>query len=939
MFAGTFNYVLGSTDEEIITVGYEKGFSMVSDLSRVDKKGYGYEVLKSIENSSNFKFEFIEYDTLELALMDVQTGKLDLVGLVHFEEEYLDRYLFMENSILQTQILLTKNNFSDTYYDDPSSIDGKTVSTYEGSPMNDALDIYLNENNISVDYQYYDYKDYLDEEADLYLVSSVNEDVEGLQTVLNLDIQDYYFVSSLENTELINALDDALINVKINDGLLFSELSNKYFLEGSLIKRSLTREEASLFSGKTFTVGYNADHHPIQFTNDDGEPDGIAVEVLNRLSELANFSVDYIEMDNLELADNEQNFDFIINVRNESDELSNNYSATDPYLYLPLTLLIHKDVPFDIDHEYVLGTYSYSTIPEFIVKEYYPMAEIIHMDSVEDAYLNLVSGKINSGLFTTTGLQYVQSALDMEDYLIFGTSFDLPLLFYVSNDLDLEYVLAIDLLFDQIDSSFYDEVVARQTSAYNPDFDFIAYVLKNIYYFLFAAISLFFIVAIIIGYLQYKKKRAVTKALTTDNVTGLISMYKFREQAIALLKKAKPMEYEIISLDVDYFRIINNIYGYKAGSKVIVAMAQALQKELKDKPALVTRNVGENFIIFAKCDCIDLKKLVDDVLVTAIKNVIGKRFNLSMSTGVYIVDNCKDSVNILIDRANVARTTGKGIHETSYAVFDSEMRARYEKKTEIVYRMKEAIENREFYVVYQPKVDINSLKIAGAEALVRWKKQDGSLIFPNEFIPIFEANGFIAQLDLYVFTEVCRFIKASLKNGEKVPTISVNFSGITLLKEEILSQISDIIQKHKIGINCIEIEVTESALIDDDLVIAKRVKQLKEMGFTMSMDDFGSGVSSLNRLRELMVDIVKIDKAFLDDHIAEENGEIVIEAIINMAKKLNIKIVSEGVETLEQFHLLKKLKCDLIQGYYFDKPLPESDFKNKLLADEAYKLL
>ncbi|MDX5679651.1 EAL domain-containing protein, partial [Clostridioides difficile] len=283
--------------------------------------------------------------------------------------------------------------------------------------------------------------------------------------------------------------------------------------------------------------------------------------------------------------------------------------------------------------------------------------------------------------------------------------------------------------------------------------------------------------------------------------------------------------------------------------------------------------------------------------------------------------------NTIMDRANTARKTIKGGHKNSFAFYDKEMHKKILKEKEIENSMVDALNNGEFIVYFQPKYSLSDYQIIGAEALVRWDNPQKGLIPPIEFIPVFERNGFIVNIDFYVFEEVCKKIREWMDEGQKVVPISVNLSRMHFVNSNFIEEFKLIVDKYKIPTRLIELELTETAVLDNIEGLLDTMNNLKEKGFVISMDDFGTGYSSLNLLKELPVDILKLDRAFFTEKDESNNEKIVISNVIKMAKELKMKVISEGVETISQVEFLKQIGCDMVQGYLFSKPMPVKEFE------------
>lgn len=455
-------------------------------------------------------------------------------------------------------------------------------------------------------------------------------------------------------------------------------------------------------------------------------------------------------------------------------------------------------------------------------------------------------------------------------------------------------------------------------------------------------ILIFFFLLCFTGFILFmnikRQKDKLEKYLNYDHKTGLITLHRMSEQVQQIMKSASNNEYEMITLDIDFFRIINTTFGYEIGTKVIISFANSLKEIFANTNVLVSRVEEEKFIIFRKINELGrMEDICKHFIYPSIIKELRNNYNLSMSVGIYRINDVNEDFNVMFDRTNIARLKGKNYHRLTITYYDKEMKREYEQRTNIVLKMDDALKKKEFVLYYQPKVDFNTLKINGAEALVRWFPKDEDPIYPNKFIKLFEENGFIHELDLYVLEEVCQFLK---RNEDKIdiPLISVNVSTNTLSESYIIDSILNILESYDVDPGKIEIEVTESATSLDNSDLINTVAKLREIGFILSMDDFGSGVSSLNRLGSITLDIIKIDKGFLDVNTIEESGLIIVKNIINMLKELNVKIVCEGIETVKQAKYLKALGCDYAQGYFFERPLSENDFITKLESNITYRL-
>ncbi|OJT77105.1 GGDEF-domain containing protein [Clostridioides difficile] len=443
-------------------------------------------------------------------------------------------------------------------------------------------------------------------------------------------------------------------------------------------------------------------------------------------------------------------------------------------------------------------------------------------------------------------------------------------------------------------------------------------------------VCILFLIAI--KYIIYNKKKKedyLRKIAYTDPLTGADSIDKFKINSNKLFAKNNPEEYALFYIDVDKFKYINDMFGYDMGNDTLIHISNTIASELKEDE-IFARVSADHFVLL-------IKYKTDDDIKTRLNNIYNKvqilsnpkinYYKLILDCGIYKISKSDNDINTIMDRANTARKTIKGGHKNSFAFYDKEMHKKILKEKEIENSMVDALNNGEFIVYFQPKYSLSDYQIIGAEALVRWDNPQKGLIPPIEFIPVFERNGFIVNIDFYVFEEVCKKIREWMDEGQKVVPISVNLSRMHFVNSNFIEKFKLIVNKYKIPTRLIELELTETAVLDNIEGLLDTMNNLKEKGFVISMDDFGTGYSSLNLLKELPVDILKLDRAFFTEKDESNNEKIVISNVIKMAKELKMKVISEGVETISQVKFLKQIGCDMVQGYLFSKPMPVKEFE------------
>lgn len=423
----------------------------------------------------------------------------------------------------------------------------------------------------------------------------------------------------------------------------------------------------------------------------------------------------------------------------------------------------------------------------------------------------------------------------------------------------------------------------------------------------------------------------LSRIKSKDELTGIYTGQKFRMEAVRILEQSKQI-YAIICTDISEFKCINNEWGYTVGDFVLKVYAQIILEETKEDE-LCCRVTADKFRLLWKFETEkQLRERLEKVwekVDCCIHNMYPK-LNLVYVNGVYVVDMEEKVLSNSIDKANIARKKKKGLSKSSILFYDKELHNQLQKEKEIERKMITAIQEREFVVYYQPKVDLKTKKIVSAEALIRWIKPDGSVILPSEFIPIFERNGFIEEMDFFVCQEVFRKIKKWQLEGKPPIVISINISRVYILNSNFVERLSSLAETYQIPTNLIELELTETILLNDIERLIFVIQQLREKGFLISIDDFGSGYSSLNILNKLSIDILKLDKEFFLQNNLAEKDKVIILSILKLAQVLGIKVVSEGVETKEQVEFLTENQCDMAQGYFFYRPVSEEVFETLL---------
>ncbi len=400
---------------------------------------------------------------------------------------------------------------------------------------------------------------------------------------------------------------------------------------------------------------------------------------------------------------------------------------------------------------------------------------------------------------------------------------------------------------------------------------------------------------------------------------GVARLKCFRRNVNNLLHSSS-RKIGFIQFDISRFKIINDLYGERFGDEIL----DFINRQLKElcRPDQYSVNLRSDvFMIVTEYE-------TDDELLTFIHRIdesinCFKDVKLHITFGVYTAEDEAAEMRQMEDRAAMARKSSKNNILTNILFYKEQFKETLYNRKFIEENMENAIAENQFMMYLQPKYSITRNKIIGAEALVRWRHPTRGMIYPDQFIPIIEENGFIKKVDYYIWEKACLFIKKCQDAGIHSCPVSVNVSRIHLRDNECIGVLSGLIEENGISRKLLELEITETA---DSQQVSKKALALREEGFTLLMDDFGSGYSSLNILLETPFDVIKLDRKFIENMMVSDKGRLILEQVVSMSDKLGLGLLAEGVETREQIDLLQKIGCDQVQGYYYAKPMPEEDF-------------
>lgn len=436
------------------------------------------------------------------------------------------------------------------------------------------------------------------------------------------------------------------------------------------------------------------------------------------------------------------------------------------------------------------------------------------------------------------------------------------------------------------------------------------------------------IAAVVFLYVM-NEQREIIKLAFEDNLTKAPNSRRFIMVAEKILKEYPDLAYRMVCYDIMNFRYLNEAYGHIKADSVLRSMVEICDREFGNRE-YYGRISADKFVALMVDDgrCEERFEHIEERLGAAAINS-NITYPIKLKCGFYEIRSHKEDISGTIDKADLARKSLASQSKDTMSVYKDSLMEETRKREYIESRMEMALTNEEFIPYLQPKWDMQEDHICGAEALIRWKQPTGQIYPPGMFIDIFEKNGFIEKIDFYMLEQVCKYLRRMLDEGRAVYPISVNQSRYLLHDPNYTMNVQQVLLKYKIPKGLIELELTETVFFQEKERMFEVMNDLKNMNLELSVDDFGSGYSSLNLIRDIPFDVLKIDREFLNQTNASDSGRIILKKIVEMAEGLGVRVICEGVETIEQVHMLLDIGCIYAQGYYYSKPIPMEEYVEK----------
>ena len=933
--------------ENVIRVGFVGSGGVVEDENG-DHSGYTVDYLEGIAEYTGWEYEYIHADWTDCIEM-LKNGELDLMGMVRHTDARDDFLLFSELAMASDYTVLCAAVDSNIYYQEYEAIDSCTVGVMENSVYEEAFLAYAKKYGLDCNLKRFRSVNEAEEalfkgEIDLLATTRLARPA-GTRLIDQFQVSPAYFVTGVQNQSLMNELNDAMQLLSMENGMMEAQLKKKHY-DTDQMNLPLTREEREyLKSVKTIIVKGTEKQRPMGYWDESGRGRGILVDYLNSLGFFTDLNFIYEETEFRSLEENAGSLEdgsvlLCIGPPLEDPELDEKVYKSEPLFQSNLSYIRRQeDVYVRGRHNLVFALNREMSYLEELLYEKSKYYEVRYYDTAMECMNAVMNGDADITVQDGYVASYMLQKPVFADKLtiVRGDEYVQNVYLYVPEEhLPLLSILnkTINGLSEEERTSFIANAVLAHSYEYELG-DFLYVNVSWIRSFVILVIMVIILCILLNMRINQSKKQRKENAklrqkIYLDELTGIYNRNGFFEKARELIDRSGDDIY-IVRINICHFRLINEMYGIEKGDHLLKAMGKGLKGMGIEKNFVAGRFSSDYFYL-----CIRREDFENSSFPARVPSAwLG--MDITFTYGVYPVGQQKDmSVNAMCDRADMANSANKhSLTEYIHYYSDCE-RQRQLREKEIENEMENAIAEHQFIIYIQPKYDITTEQVVGGEALVRWLHPRKGMIPPGRFIDLFEKNGFVRDLDYYVWDECCHFLSDMKKKGLPMYPLSMNVSRIHFYSGGMKEKLAELLEKYDLNAGDLELEITETIYAEDTEIVFSQCRELQDMGFKIAMDDFGSGYSCLNMLKDMPLDIIKMDMRFLSggyDEAQVEKGRNILRSLIEMVHNLELKVVVEGVETREQKEFIRQIGNCYVQGYYFSKPLDVQSYESLIETD------
>lgn len=927
---------------------YRIGANALYGISKTENgySGLACSYLNAISKYNNDKYIYVEGTAQEL-FEKLKSGEIDVIPCVtETERDMYERLLGGENGSLfkkagsalslQFNAVYTYDNgaFADTTYNDVSAIRRMKIGYLaedEQSYFKDGKCYYSEIEGAS----FVAYKtettlrsDFISGKIDAVLKDCLRSWSDET-IVYRSPARSGYFITRASDTELESKLVDGLTSLFTDYPTYYGDVYQRYVSNYGSQKFAYSTEASEFKKNHPkITIGFNLQSDAMDcYDTKSNSLSGIPGTIMEDFSQKSGLGIKLKAYSDLTACMNaltDGEVDMVYGgVRSDDASLRANIRVSSPVVNPPLVIAGKSET--DLSGFMTIAVIGGDAEAQSAVAHSFSNANIVRAESLREACQMTMNGECNAACVSGYDAMYLKNSgfpkLDVLRVLPVCSTECFALRREDSGLCEIADNTLLQLNSSDTIASVYNMMHVIEDTDSNKGF------IVPVFVFVLAGAAVIAAGVVVIVMLESRRRADI------DPLTGGATRQTFIARSQKLVKKSGNTKRALAVFDIDKFKFINDRLGYEEGNRMLERMFKTLGDHMENGETYA-RLSDDNFAccIIDASDS-DITNRLNDVFEEfERRNSLFVSYPVLFSAGVCRLEQCTDNYgsidfNTAIDRCNIAKRTIKSEHLNSIAFYDGKIREKTLREKDFENVMPTALEKHEFLCYIQPKYGTKSRRIEGGEALIRWKSSDFGFVFPDEFIPIAEKNGFVIELDFFILEEVCKAMRRWLDAGFKPVPISVNQSRAHMAHDDYIWRLREIVDKYAIPYEYIELEITETIFTDNADLLLKIVQKLHDIGFQLSIDDFGSGYSSLNMLKDIPADVVKIDREFFNGTVNSDKGRAVISTVVDLAKKLRMHVISEGVETIDQVEFLDKINCDLIQGYYFAKPMPLNDFE------------
>lgn len=901
--------------------------------------GFNIEFMQEIAKYSGLRFRMVDGGSWQNTLALLEKGEIDVLPAVYHTPEREHKMFFSAQPMLSLFTTLNVRQEDGRYaYEDFSTFQGMRVGIIAESKDGEKFRQYCLDNNINLTIIPY-------AETAPLLNALEDKTLDGVaithlgrnsifRSVAQFSSEPMYIAVARNRPDLLARINKAMNIISLRDSYYAMRLYDKYFSVSANQKTVFTAGEQKFIQQKTaIKAAYDPTWGPLAYTDSkSGKFSGVVADLFRQISRDSGLLFDFTPLpqrEALELASMGK-IDVICVLA--GDYLWNEHyklNGTGEYLSTPAMLVRTRQQGEIKTIALQQGYWLSKSIAEENADKL-----ILYYDSVADCLDAVLQGKADAAYANAHIVNYLRAE---PRYANLNAT---PLGKYtgqlrigVSRHADPRLFAILDKSIQYTSTEVMDDLVLKNTVRPR-SLSLEEFVAEHPVKIISGLVAVFGLIILLLLYslgIKSRSNRQIQDLLYRDSLTGLDNMDKFCMECKSLLAGSSDKGFALLYSDISQFKTINDNFGFAVGDQLLRAYAH-IMRDTVDEGERCARVSADHFILLLRyTDWGSLAARIEgiDKALDEWRRSQGMPYRINTVFGVYQVNPLeKRNCHLMLDLANYARRNAKQQRgKNALVLYDEQMRQNALIQRELSGQLELALEQGELEAWFQPKVDMPSGKIIGSEALVRWRHPTRGLLMPGSFMPLFERNGSVTEIDLHIFEQACKALRHWQERGLPVLPVSCNFSSLHFDKPDLPGRLSAIADRYHVPHACLEVEITESSIIHNPDAACEQLMQLKERGFMIAIDDFGSGYSSLGQLQRLMADVLKLDRSFVQSDMLGERERIVISNVIQLATQLGMAVICEGVENKEQAVILMQLGCASAQGFYYARPMPQADFE------------